>query len=209
MLRLLERSGGAEPVVLQAVRRLGEQAAEAGRIVQRIREFLTRRSPQREACDLPATLRRATALLQRDLLRHRVMLQWHLAEHLPSVNADPVLIEQVAINLVRNAMDEMAASGAQQGQITLSAQAVGERFVRVDVDDDGPGLRGRTIEQLTAPFYSTKADGMGMGLAICRSVIEAHHGGMDAGTSPLGGARFSFTLPLHTDHDDSQQGSSP
>ena len=72
----------------------------------------------------------------------------------------------------------------------------------VDVDDAGPGLRVRGIEQLTAPFYSTKSDGMGMGLAICRSVIEAHHGGMDATASPLGGARFSFTLPQHTAQDD-------
>jgi two-component system sensor histidine kinase DctS len=202
VLRMLERAGTTEPVVLQAVRRLGEQAAEAGRIVQRIREFLTRRAPQREACDLATILRRAVDLLRRDLQRHRVKVAWQLAEHLPTVQADPVLIEQVAINLVRNALDEMAASGARQGQITISAAAVGARFVRVDVDDDGPGLRGRSIEQLTAPFYSTKADGMGMGLAICRSVIEAHHGGMDAGVSPLGGARLSFTLPQQGDRDD-------
>ena len=202
VLRMLERSGAAEPVVLQAVRRLGEQAAEAGRIVQRIREFLTRRAPQREACDLAQVLKRAVELLKRDLQRHHVKLQFQLAPVLPSVSADPVLIEQVVINLVRNAMDEMAASGATQGQITLTAVPVGERFVRVDVDDDGPGLRGRGIEQLTAPFYSTKTDGMGMGLAICRSVIEAHHGGMDATASPRGGARFSFTLPQHRVQDD-------
>jgi two-component system sensor histidine kinase DctS len=199
VLRMLERSGNAEPVVLQAVQRLGEQAAEAGRIVQRIREFLTRRAPQREACDLGATLHRAVQLLQRDLQRHQVRLQFQIGPDLPPVSADPVLIEQVVINLVRNAMDETAASAATQSHITLTATQAGERFVRVDVDDDGPGLRGRTIEQLTAPFYSTKSDGMGMGLAICRSVIEAHHGGMDASASPLGGARFSFTLPLHTD----------
>jgi len=202
VLRLLERAGNTDPVVLQAVRRLGEQAAEAGRIVQRIREFLTRRAPQREACDLALTLRRAVELLRRDLQRHHVKLHFQLAPELPPVSADPVLIEQVVINLVRNAMDEMAASGATQGQITLAAAPVGERFVRVDVDDDGPGLRGRTIEQLTAPFYSTKSDGMGMGLAICRSVIEAHHGGMDATASPMGGARFAFTLPRHTGQDD-------
>jgi two-component system sensor histidine kinase DctS len=64
------------------------------------------------------------------------------------------------------------------------------------VEDSGPGLHGRTVEHLSAPFYSTKADGMGMGLAICRSVIEVHHGGMDAGNGALGGARFSFTLPV-------------
>jgi two-component system, LuxR family, sensor histidine kinase DctS len=203
VLRSLERAGFTEPAVLQAVRRLGEQAAEAGRIVQRIREFLTRRAPQREPCDLAATLRRAVSLMQRDLARQQVRVDWALAADLPAVDADPVLIEQVLINLVRNAADEMAGAAAQAGagattggRIRITLARASERFVRVDVDDDGPGLRGRTIEQLCAPFYSTKADGMGMGLAICRSVIEAHHGGMDAGASPLGGARLSFTLPL-------------
>jgi two-component system sensor histidine kinase DctS len=196
VLRSLERAGFNDPVVLQAVRRLGEQAGEAGRIVQRIREFLTRRSPQRETCDLTATLKRAVALLQRDLARQHVQLQWALPADLPLVDADPVLIEQVLINLVRNAADELSAAGVPRGQIRIAATAVGGRFVRVDVDDNGPGLQGRSIEQLTTPFYSTKAEGMGMGLAICRSVVEAHHGGMDAGSSPLGGARLSFTLPV-------------
>ena len=74
---------------------------------------------------------------------------------------------------------------------------MGERFLRVDVLDSGPGLGGRSIEQLAAPFYSTKPEGMGMGLAICRSVVEAHHGALDAGVSPRGGARLSFSLPVY------------
>lgn len=195
VLRSLQRAGYGDAVVLQAVQRLGEQAAEAGRIVQRIREFLTRRSPQREPCDLAATLRRAVELLARDLRRQHVQLEWALAPGLPPVDADPVLIEQVLINLVRNAADELVAAGRAGGRVRIAAAMAGEGFVRVDVDDDGPGLQGRGIEQLTAAFYSTKSEGMGMGLAICRSVIEAHHGGMDAGASPLGGARLSFTLP--------------
>jgi two-component system sensor histidine kinase DctS len=85
---------------------------------------------------------------------------------------------------------------AEEGSIRISAQASGERFVRMDVEDSGPGLQGRTVEHLSAPFYSTKSDGMGMGLAICRSIIELHHGGMDAGSGALHGARFSFTLPV-------------
>jgi len=207
VLRSLERAGFDDPVVMQAVRRLGEQAVEAGRIVQRIREFLTRRSPQRERTVLETTARHAVDLLRRDLQRQKVQLDWQVPLELPPVDADPVLIEQVLINLVRNAADELAGRG---GHIRLSASVVtppaqaGEalcaalpRFVRVDVDDDGPGLRGRSVEQLTAAFYSTKPEGMGMGLAICRSVIESHHGSMDAGPSELGGARLSFTLPVY------------
>ena len=69
-------------------------------------------------------------------------------------------------------------------------------FVRIDVSDNGPGLGGRTVEALCAPFYSTKRDGMGMGLAICRSIVEAHHGVLDAGAAHGGGARFSFSLSM-------------
>ena len=190
--RLLEREGGADPMVLRALARLGEQAAEAGRIVQRIRAFLTRRAPQPEPCRVEQLVQRALALLKRDL--QGVVLELSLPPALPAVQADAVLIEQVLINLLRNALDAMAEAGVTPPRLSVSASAVG-RFVRLDVDDAGPGLQGLGIDQLTAPFYSTKREGMGMGLAICRSVVEAHHGGMEAGVSPLGGARLSFTLP--------------
>lgn len=139
---------------------------------------------------------RVLALLKRDLRSLRV--EPALPTDLPAVNADAVLIEQVLINLIRNAADELLArpTPGQRPHIRISAVLVGQRFMRVDVDDNGPGLQGRGIEQLTTAFYSTKPEGMGMGLAICRSVIEAHHGGMEAGLSDLGGARLSFTVPL-------------
>ena len=196
VLRSLERDGFKDSVVLDAVRRLGEQATEAGRIVQRIRAFLTRRAPQREASDFAAIAERAAALLKRDFERQHVALEWSVTPGLPAVHADPVLIEQVIINLLRNACDEMGTAGCAQPRIRIGLANAGPRFVRLDVDDAGAGLRGRSIEQLCMPFYSTKTEGMGMGLAICRSVIEAHVGAFDAVASALGGARFSFTLPV-------------
>lgn len=203
--RMLADAGYDNQAVLHALGQQGEQAAEAGRIVRRIREFLTRRGPQREACDLVAVAQRAAALLQRDLHKAGVQLQWQLAAQLPPVFADPILLEQVLINLLRNAADAMtgaARAASPDGTCTIRITALlsGERFVRLDVEDNGPGLSGRTVEHLSAPFYSTKSDGMGMGLAICRSIIEVHHGGMDAGQSSLGGARFSFTLPVFDPH---------
>jgi two-component system sensor histidine kinase DctS len=197
--RMLLDAGYDNQAVLHALSQQGEQAAEAGRIVRRIREFLTRRAPQREACDLGAVAHRAAELLDRDLRAAQVNIQWALAPQLPQVFADPILMEQVLINLIRNAMDAMAGAWRDAGaigSIRIAAQRSGERFVRMDVEDSGPGLNGRTVDALSAPFYSTKSDGMGMGLAICRSVIEVHHGGMDAGSSNMGGARFSFTLPV-------------
>ena len=204
--RLLERAGQPDARLVDAMTRLGDQAAEAGRIVKRIREFLTRRSPQRETMDLGDAAHRALALLTRELRRLQLHVEWQVAPGLPQVDADPVLIEQVVLNLVRNACDEMAALPAAQRRLRVSIAPAGssaapgagdaEGFLRLDVDDSGPGLRGRAVEQLVTPFYSTKPDGMGMGLAICRSIIEAHHGVFDAVDGALGGARFSFTLPV-------------
>jgi two-component system sensor histidine kinase DctS len=196
----LRRQGHTDPVVLGALERLGQQAAHAGRIVQRIREFLTRREPQHEPCDMNRVVRDAVALLQRELQRRGVQLAFALDPALPEIVADPVLIEQVVVNLVRNAADALTAQPGRR-HIRLASARVPARgdappFVRVDVSDNGPGIGARSIEALCAPFYSTRRDGMGMGLAICRSIVEAHQGALDADNAPGGGARFSFTLPL-------------
>lgn len=141
-------------------------------------------------------------LLRRDLRSAGVEVQTVFAPGLPAVHADPVLIEQVLINLLRNALDEFAAPRAQPlrgpPRLRIAAAGAGASFVRIDVDDNGPGLAGRSLHALAEAFHSTKPDGMGMGLAICRSIVEAHHGGMEAQAAPqLGGARLSFTLPVH------------
>lgn len=190
----LARMGVQNELVQGALQRLGQQAAHAGRIVARIREFLTRREPRHEPCDLSEVIAAALDLLGRDCQRRGVALALGLAPGVPPVLADAVLIEQVVINLVRNAADALQARESDR-RIVVSSRVVGE-FVRVDVQDNGPGLAGRGIEQLCAPFYSTKADGMGMGLAICRSIVEAHQGVLDASEAAGGGALFAFSLPL-------------
>jgi two-component system sensor histidine kinase DctS len=202
VLNSLQRASAApaDPTVLRALQRLGEQAAHAGRIVQRIRQFLTRREPQLEACSLNHIVEGAAALLRREFERRDVQFTLALDATLPPVIADAVLVEQVVINLLRNASDalaEQAAEGARGRLLEASTRRTPDaRFVRIDVRDNGPGLQGRRIEALCAPFYSTKVEGMGMGLAICRSIVEAHHGALDAVESPGGGAWFSLTLPV-------------
>lgn len=206
VINSLQRDGFSDAAVHNALQRLGEQAAQAGRIVQRIREFLTRREPVREACEIHQVVVNAIALFRRELDQHNVTIKLNNSNPVVSVMADPVLIEQVIINLLRNATDALAAhSGhvADPGtsrRIEITINTPGARFLRIDVTDNGPGLAGRTIKDLCTAFYSTKADGMGMGLAICRSIIEAHEGAFDACEAPISfashGAQFSLSLPL-------------
>jgi two-component system sensor histidine kinase DctS len=193
----LAKLGVQDELVLGALQRLGQQAEHAGRIVARIREFLTRREPRHERCELHEVITAALDLLRRDCQRRGITLDLALAAGAPAVQGDAVLIEQVVINLVRNAADALQARPREPGGrlITVSSRVAGE-FVRIDVRDNGPGLQGRRIEQLCAPFYTTKTEGMGMGLAICRSIVEAHHGVLDAEDVPGGGALFSFSLPV-------------
>ncbi|HEY1392457.1 MAG TPA: PAS domain S-box protein, partial [Methylibium sp.] len=200
VINSLRRAGHDDATVLRALQRLGEQARHAGQVVQRIREFLTRRSPQRERCELQNIARHTLQMLKREVQRHQVAVELSLRPDLPAVWADPVLIEQVVINLVRNAIDELGTvvpppEGGRQ--VSLSLTRSGEGYVRLDVCDNGRGLGGLDVDRLCAPFYSTKSEGMGMGLAICRSILEAHHGVLDAGAAPGGGARFSFALPVY------------
>jgi len=208
VLNAMNRQPGADPQLIKALERMGEQAGQAGRIVKRIREFLTRREPQLEPCQLPDVIASGVALLKRDIARHQVQLRIACEPGLPEVMADPVLLEQVVVNLVRNACDalgQMGIAGDQddrERRIVVTAapaeplQAGGSPVVRVSVSDNGPGLAGRTIEAICAPFYSTKTEGMGMGLAICRSIIELHYGVLDARETPGGGASLSFSLPV-------------
>jgi two-component system sensor histidine kinase DctS len=197
VLQMLERQGYTDAVVLQALERQGEQTREAGRIVQRMREFLTRRQPRRERLALEATITRVHTLLRHDFLRQGIDLRWREPTGLPAVDADEVLIEQLLINLLRNAAD--ALETREDRKIEVRADWDGGRFVQVHVEDSGPGLQGRSFEELSTPFHSTKADGLGLGLAICRSVVEAHGGAFDCGVSHLGGARLSFRLPVAAD----------
>lgn len=197
VLNALQRHPQPDLLLLGALQRLGEQAAHAGRIVKRIREFLTRREPQREQGDINQIVRAAVDLQRRDMLRHGVHLSLQLDRSLPPVMVDPILIEQVAANLVRNACDALATRpGSRQLQV-MTALAPDGRFVKVQVTDNGPGLAGQSIETLCTPFFSTKAEGMGMGmgLAICRSIVELHYGALDAEEAQGGGAVFSFTVP--------------
>ncbi len=184
---------GVEPRVLTALQKQGEQVARVGRIVERIRGFMLRRAPQQERCDLRAIADNAAELVRSSLKRRGVELHVLSMDSVIDVEADPVLIEQAIINLVLNATDALEECPVPRN-VVIDVGG-GRDQVWVDVSDNGPGLKGRTLSELTMPFYSTKPKGMGLGLSICRTIIEAHLGELSACDAPGGGALFHFILP--------------
>ncbi len=194
-------AGRLEPApLLAASNDIAEQAQRASGIMQRIRGFVGKRALRRERLDLPATLRGAVALFT-SLQAQAPRVDLQLATDARGddvhvgVQADRLQVEQVLLNLMKNALDAMAALPAAQRRIVLAARPDGEYF-RVCVSDNGSGVDAAALPGLFEPFYTTKPDGVGLGLAICKRAVEAHGGRLWAEPGP-GGAGLSvcFTLP--------------
>ncbi|HRP95292.1 MAG TPA: PAS domain S-box protein [Rhodocyclaceae bacterium] len=175
--------------------RIARQARRAGQIIRRVHDFVRRSEPKRELLDLNAVIREATGLLEADIRKRRMRVDTRLAERLPDVAADPVMIEQVLVNLVRNGMDAMAGNPRERRTIRITTAEEGGHVV-VRVADQGPGIAPETARRLFEPFFSTKSEGMGMGLNICRSIAELHHGRLGFEPNPDGGTIFILSLPV-------------
>ncbi len=171
----------------------GERASE---IINRLRDFVRRDQIAREPVDLNALVRGALELLRHELAVHGVQVQLALEERLRPVRASRVQIEQVLFNLVRNAIDAMSASAVRELEIHTAMMRGENPALAVAVSDTGEGLAPDTLESLFDPFFSTKPGGMGLGLSISRSIVEAHGGRIWAVAREDGGTTFRFTLPF-------------
>lgn len=199
LARALARQPGQDPDLVAASQALSQHAAQAGSIVHRIRNRLSLRDPELEACAINEIVAEAVRLLQRDTARLGLTVHQELAADLPAVVADRIGIAQVVSNLIRNACDAMAGQGGggriciRTGQQPPPACKGNGPWVVVEILDQGPGLQGLDIETLTEPFFTTKQSGTGLGLAICRSILEAHGGQLFAHDTP-DGACVGFAL---------------
>ncbi len=193
-LRLVDQAGGPVQVerALQAAR---IQAEHAAAVISRVREFVRAREPRRDAHELASIAATVLELLRLEAERQQLRIEVALGDGLPTVYADRVMVEQVLLNLVKNAIEAMrevpvATRGLRiEGRVNLNGE------IEVRVCDRGPGLSVEQSEQLFSPFFTTKADGLGIGLAICRSIIEYHEGRLFFEPRDGGGSIFGFTLP--------------
>lgn len=190
------RLGNAQPAdVLDDMQHAAAQAERASEIIDHIREFIRKRAPKYTTVSLNALAREAAELVEAEARQKRVALRLELAPDLPPVAVEPIQIEQVIVNLLRNGFDALATGPVGRRQVTVRTAANGDGVVECSVTDSGPGLPDGEAERLFEPFFTTKPLGMGMGLSISRTIIESHQGRLSGMTNPEGGATFRFVLP--------------
>jgi PAS domain S-box-containing protein len=201
----IRRQQITEDDLLAALEKTARQAQRAGQIIQRIRSFVKRSEPNRTLADVTLIVSEAVELAEIELRRRNVRLSHYVAARLPKLLVDPILIEQVLVNLLRNAAEsiEHARRPASRRSVELRViprDVEGQPVVEFSVLDSGQGLAPEVMERLYEAFFSTKAEGMGIGLNLCRSIVESHQGRMQAeniynGTE-VAGCRFSFWIPV-------------
>ncbi|MET7015310.1 sensor histidine kinase [Uliginosibacterium flavum] len=181
--------------------KINHQGQRAGRIIHRIYGFVRRSESRRERTDVNAAVLEATGLLETETLRRKVRLQIELGMDLPAIIGDRVMIEQLLMNLLRNGMDAMKHKPDTERVLRVTSEAVGDG-VRLAVSDRGAGVSPEIADRLFDSFFTTKPEGMGMGLKICRSIAEQHNGRLWFEASPEGGTTFYLQLPQGREDED-------
>jgi PAS domain S-box-containing protein len=168
----------------------------AGEIIGRIRALAKKAPPHKDWLDLNTTIRDVIALARSEVHRHGVAVETHLAAEVPRILGDRIQVQQVLLNLVMNAIEAMSEVGAGPRELWVSSERVAATEVVIAVRDSGPGFDPQSLDRLFDAFYTTKPHGLGMGLAISRSIVAAHGGRLWASANDGRGATFQFTLPI-------------
>jgi len=179
----------------ETARRTIRDSDRASEVVTRLRALFRKKETTNESVDLNDAAREVLALSSSELERNRVILQQELAEDLPAVTGDRVQLQQVILNLLRNASDAMSGVDARPRQLLIRTEEDGDDQVRLTVKDAGVGFADQAADRLFQSFYTTKDDGMGIGLSVSRSIIESHHGRLWAMPNNGPGVTFSFSIP--------------
>ena len=194
-LRWLTRQAPDLNEARAAVERIIRDGSRASAVIGRVRALAKKAPPRQDCFDINETIIEALALARSQIQANRVSLQTHLADNVPSILGDRIQLQQVILNLIINAIEAMSGTAVGPRELRISTARDASDGVLAAVRDSGPGLNSASLEHLFDPFYTTKPHGMGMGLAISRSIIQAHGGGLWAASNDGPGAAFYFTLP--------------
>ncbi len=190
---------GAEPNLDEAraaVTRIVKEGTRAGEIIGRIRSLMKKSPPQMSTLDMNRVIDEVLTLTRHEIRRHGIQLRTELKTDLPAITGDPIQLQQVVLNLIMNAIEATSARSEGQRELLLTSESQGKDEIVIAVRDSGVGIDPRNLDQLFKPFFSTKAGGMGMGLSISRTAIEAHGGRLWAAPNEGAGAIFQLSLPL-------------
>jgi PAS domain S-box-containing protein len=176
---------------------LKAQTLRAKEVIQRIQNWSKQRPPKFLPCDMPDIVERALSLMHNEVLRSKASVTTHFAPDLPETLADRVQIEQVVINLISNALQAMQALPPRQRRLRIDVSHT-ESSLMVRIADSGPGVAPEVVDKLFESFLTTKEDGLGLGLKICRTILETHGGRLSHASAPDGGAVFIVVLPVRT-----------
>jgi C4-dicarboxylate-specific signal transduction histidine kinase len=194
--RLLQSPGpGKTEQMREVIQQVSEQADRAGGIIRRLRQFVTKSKPAQTVLDINQIVRDITKLVDFEARAARVEMRFELTEPIPPLAADRIQIEQVLVNLLRNAFEAMRDSHADPREIVIQTSAGDGEWIIVSVRDAGSGLPDGNLEQMFQRYFTTKSSGMGMGLSISRSIIESHGGRLWATRNDGAGLTFHFMLP--------------
>jgi PAS domain S-box-containing protein len=195
--------------LITALEKTSKQAQRAGQIIRRIRAFVKRSEPQRQATQARAMVEEVVELASIELSRRKVVVHFYVASRLPLLWVDPILIEQVLLNLLKNAAEAIDSAGLPAARRVINLRVVPRQtaddglVIEFSVTDMGPGIRPEVLARLYEAFFSTKPEGLGIGLSLCRSIIESHRGRIRAENlytdQEVSGCSFVFTLPFEID----------
>jgi C4-dicarboxylate-specific signal transduction histidine kinase len=186
--------GASAEELSEPLEQITAQAGRAARIIKRLREMVERHMPDRSSVNLNEMVHEVLSFMDFEIRKSRVEIQLRLDKQLPEIRVDLVQMEQVVLNLVRNAVDALGEAGIEPAIIRIST-AEKERMLTLTVEDNGPGVPEETAIRLFEPFFSTKQTGMGMGLSISETIVADHEGRITYEPSTLGGAAFTIWLP--------------
>src|SRR5262245_63971316 len=181
--------------LLPIIEEMGHEALRAGEIIRRLRDLVRKEDPQQAPVDLNALIRESTRIIEPEALQSGIRVELALAPDLPPVTCDSIQIEQVLLNLLLNGVEAMQTSGNGERSLTITTAAAGTASIEVAIRDSGNGVPDPPAD-VFKPLFSTKPNGLGMGLSISRSIIEAHGGRLWAARNADHGSTFRFTLPL-------------
>ncbi|CAM4443229.1 MAG: Adaptive-response sensory-kinase SasA [Legionellaceae bacterium] len=193
----LENGNPNNEELLKVMKLAAIQSERAGEIIHRMKNFVRKGTLYYETADINKVIMKAVTLIDYEMREKMVNIHFDFTECLPLIDIDKLQIEQVIINLIRNASEAMEALPiTEKRNLTLQTNCINNHTITVTVKDEGPGFSEENGSQLFDIYFTTKTTGMGMGLSICRTIIEAHGGGINAKNNPDKGASFQFTLPI-------------